>query len=153
MFQKIKITALVALVFFIASCKKEPNIAPISVPSNPASDIVFLTVLRGSNEVPANNSAALGSAILTFNPVTKRFTTTVTFLDVVATVAHIHKGAIGTNGAVVFGFSSPILSPINYTSGVLTAAQEADLLGNAYYVNVHSASFPAGELRGQLIRQ
>jgi hypothetical protein len=33
----------------------------------------------------------------------------------------------------------------------LTAAQEADLLANNYYVNLHTDAFPAGEIRGQLI--
>lgn len=153
MFQRIKITALVALVFFIASCKKEPSIPPVSTPSTPESNIVFLAVLRGSNEVPANNSTALGSAILTYNPVKKTFTTTVSFIDLVPTVAHIHRGAAGTNGGVVFGFPSPIVSPINYTSGVLSAALESDLKANGFYVNVHSARFMGGEIRGQLIRQ
>ena len=69
------------------------------------------------------------------------------------TAAHIHKGSVGIAGGVVFPFTAPITSPINYTSVALDATQEADLNANMYYVNVHSAANPGGEIRGQLIKQ
>ena len=77
----------------------------------------------------------------------------VNYSGVTATNSHIHKGAAGVSGGVVFGFTSPITSPVNYTSVALDAAQEADLNANLYYVNIHSAAFPGGEIRGQLIKQ
>jgi hypothetical protein len=70
-----------------------------------------------------------------------------------ATASHIHKGAVGVSGDVIFGFTPPITSPISYTSVALDATQEADLNANLYYVNIHSTAFPAGEIRGQLIKQ
>jgi hypothetical protein len=39
---------------------------------------------------------------------------------------------------------------ISYTSAALTPEQEADLM--AYYVNLHSSTFTAGEI-GQLVRE
>ena len=69
-----------------------------------------------------------------------------------ATNGHIHKGAVDASGSPVFPFAS-FTSPINYTSVALTAEQEADLNAGLYYVNLHSAAFPGGEIRGQLIKQ
>jgi hypothetical protein len=34
----------------------------------------------------------------------------------------------------------------------LTDAQAADLLAGRWYVNIHTAQFPNGEIRGQLMR-
>jgi hypothetical protein len=42
---------------------------------------------------------------------------------------------------------------ISYTSAALTPEQEADLMANLYYVNLHSSTFTAGEIRGQLVRE
>jgi hypothetical protein len=112
----------------------------------------FKAVINGAVETPANASTATGTATLTFNNDTKIFNIVVQYSGVNATMAHIHKGEVGVAGSVIFGFDNPA-SPINYTSPVLDATQEADLMANLYYVNIHSAQFPGGEIRGQLIKQ
>jgi hypothetical protein len=138
---------VVACVLLIAgSCKKDED-AP------PDPNVVFKATLNGASEVPANASTGAGTATLTFNKDTKIFTVAVTYTGVTATASHIHKAAAGTSGGVVFGFTAPVTSPINYTSVALDATQEADLMANLYYVNVHSATFTGGEIRGQLIKQ
>lgn len=111
----------------------------------------FNATLNGASEVPANNSTATGSATLTFNKTTKIFSITVTHNIASPTNGHIHIGAVGVSGSPVFAFTS-FASPINFTSIALTAAQESDLMANLYYVNIHTAAFPGGELRGQLIK-
>lgn len=81
--------------------------------------------------------------------------------------AHIHVGAPGTNGPIIFSlfdsdfgltFTSPLRGNLNAANlqtrpeariTSLSDAVEAILSGNAY-VNVHTAAFPAGEMRGQL---
>ena len=111
----------------------------------------YTATINGTNEVPANNSTATGTATMSFNNTTKIFSIAVTHTLSTITMGHIHIGAAGTNGGVVFNFSS-LASPIAFTSVALTPAQEADLKANLYYVNLHSAAFPAGEIRGQLIQ-
>ena len=138
------ITLLLISVF--TSCSKSDP-AP-----TPNSNVTFLATLNGSNEVPANASSATGSATLTFNTTTKILSITVTHNIVAPTAAHIHKAAAGVNGSVIFGFTSAA-SPITYTSVALDATQEADLFANQYYVNIHTALYPGGEIRGQLFKQ
>lgn len=142
----IQIFAVVALTAMQVSCKKD-NPAPA-----PDPNIVFKATLNGASETPANPSAATGNSTLTFNSTTKIFTVSTTYTGVTATAAHIHKGAVGVAGGVIFGFTN-LASPITYTSVALDASQEADLMANMYYVNVHSTAYPAGEIRGQLIKQ
>lgn len=136
-----------ALFLFVSSssCNDDQEIPGQSITTFSAD------MLMGSNEVPANNSTAMGNATLKFNNTTKVFTITVTHNLSSITAGHIHKGASGTNGSVVFPFTT-LASSISYTSVALTAEQEADLVANLYYVNLHSSTFTAGEIRGQLIK-
>lgn len=114
--------------------------------------VTYVATLSGANEVPANASAASGTATLAFNTGTKMFTVIVNHTTVSPTAGHIHTGAAGTNGGVAFGFASPV-SPISYTSPALTDAQILDLEAGRYYVNLHTAAFPGGEIRGNLVQQ
>jgi hypothetical protein len=56
----------------------------------------------------------------------------------------IHKGAAGTNGSVVF--HSQLLHQL-VIRVLLSPEQEADLMTNLYYVNLHSSTFAGGEIR------
>lgn len=141
-FRQIYFVLLAGILFTVASCKKSDD-----------PKVTFLATISGSSETPVNASTATGTATLTFNKDTKIFTVVVTYSGVTATNAHIHKGEVGVAGGVIFGFTAPLTSPINYTSVALDASQEADLNANSYYVNIHSTAFPGGEIRGQLIKQ
>ena len=115
-------------------------------------NVIYNATLKGTNEVPSNAAAAIGLATLTYNPNTKSFTIVVTHDLAAVTGGHIHKGATGVNGEVVFPFLAST-SPINYTSVELTTSQLSDLNAGLNYVNLHTASFPDGEIRGQLFKQ
>ena len=136
------------LLFIGASCSSNDN-DDNSAPPTPII-VTFTATLNGASEVPANASTATGTATLSYNKTTKIFTLNVTYSGLTPNMGHIHKGAVGTNGPVIFPFSD-IVSPFSYTSAVLTADQETDLLANNYYVNLHTTAFAAGEIRGQLI--
>ncbi len=129
------------------SCKKSSDPAPA-----PDPNVTYKATINGASEVPANASAATGTATLVFNTNTKIFTVTVNFTGITAINGHIHKAAVGVSGPVIFPFAS-FASPITYTSGALDATQEADLNAGLYYVNLHTTALPGGEIRGQLIKQ
>lgn len=135
-------TLMVLAGSFLISCKKDA----------PNPNVVFRATINGASEAPPNASTATGSATLTFNKDTKIFTIVVTYSGITAASGHVHKAAVGVSGGVIFGFTNPLSSPINYTSVALTADQEADLNAGLYYVNLHSTAYPAGEIRGQLLK-
>jgi hypothetical protein len=146
----INLRILVVLVLFAVSCKKDPTIVPTVTEAS--TILKFGAVLKGSNEVPANPSKAEGSVNGTFNTKTKVLSMTVTFSGMTANNMHIHRAAPGVNGGVIFPIAGPYKSPVTYTSLPFTAAQEDDLMKSMYYVNVHSTTFPGGEIRGQLTK-
>jgi Cu/Zn superoxide dismutase len=139
--------AIAILFASVVSCKKDD-------PAPPDPNVVFKATMNGAQETTQpNTSTATGTATLTFNTTTKIFTIQVTHTVASPTAGHIHKGALGVSGGVVFPFASAA-SPVSFTSAALDAAQEADLNAGLYYVNIHSAApYTAGEIRGQLIKQ
>ncbi|HUH32565.1 MAG TPA: CHRD domain-containing protein [Daejeonella sp.] len=105
--------------------------------------------LSGANEVPPNTSSATGKFVGTYTKSTKVLSFTLSYTGMTATDWHIHKGAPTVSGAVVIGLNPVVPSPL-VKSVTLTAEQETDLLSGNYYVNIHSATFPGGEIRAQL---
>jgi hypothetical protein len=103
--------------------------------------------------VPPKTSAGVGEAKATLNTTTKALTYSVTYSNLTgpATMGHIHGPALpGANAGVVVPFANPA-SPISGTA-TLTDAQMADLQAGKYYVNIHTAANPGGEIRGQLVK-
>lgn len=72
-----------------------------------------------------------------------------------ATLAHIHRGAEGTEGPVVVTFTNLPSEERPMAAGCTTGV-ERDLIERIianpsnYYVNVHNAEFAKGAIRGQL---
>jgi hypothetical protein len=116
-----------------------------------AETVAYKAELKGSQEVPANDSNGTGTAAVTYDTATKTLKWAVTYsgLSGPATAAHIHGPAEpGKNAGVLVPFPKPD-SPIE-GSATLTDAQAADLAAGKLYVNVHTAANKGGEIRGQL---
>jgi len=118
-----------------------------------AATLHFQASLNGKSEVPPNASTGYGDLLATLDTATKSLTYTLTFggLSGPAAAAHFHgPAAAGANAgvALAIGGKGPT-SPVTGTA-TLTDAQMADLEAGKWYVNVHTAASPAGEIRGQV---
>ncbi len=89
------------------------------------------------------------------------FTMGADFLTGPVTVSHVHLGGIGVNGGVLVNFGTlgswSGAPTATYTPNASTAtvneADEAALLSNGTYINLHTATYPGGEIRGQVQAQ
>lgn len=138
----------VLIISLAFGCKKDKD------DPAPTNLVKYKAVLSGANEVSTtpNTSTATGEAVGTFNKDTKVLTLTISYngLTTALSAWHIHKAAVGVNGPVVFNFGTPQPTGFVFTSAALTTEQEADLTNNLFYVNLHTSTYPGGEIRGQL---
>jgi hypothetical protein len=110
------------------------------------------TVMIGAIEVPPGDPDGVGIAQLTLNPGRSEICFELRVTGIApATMSHIHVGPAGVAGPILVHLTPP-------TSGFSTGCVSADrelikaIMRNPanYYVNVHSADYPAGAVRGQL---
>jgi hypothetical protein len=143
-----KLVFCLGFVLFAISCKKEPDVAPV-FPAD-SSIVNFSAFLNGRNEVPANVSTNTGVGIATYDKANKLLSLSVVYSGFTAVDMHIHRAPAGVNGGVLFPLGpNPWKSPVAFTR-VLTTNQEDSLMRGLYYINIHSATYPGGEIRGQL---
>jgi hypothetical protein len=119
-----------------------------------AATMQYQATLSGKSSVPPKPGSGSGDALATLDTTTKKLTYTVTFqgLSGPATAAHFHgpAGPDANAGVVVpIGGKDPT-SPVT-GSATLTDAQMKELEDGKWYVNVHTAANPAGEIRGQVL--
>ncbi|MBD0324947.1 MAG: CHRD domain-containing protein [Pyrinomonadaceae bacterium] len=113
------------------------------------SPTLFTANLSGAQEVPPTNSSATGAATLLLSPfqTTARVSLSFNSLSSGQSAAHIHgPAAPGTNAGVLFGL--PLGQFSNYEIN-LTQTDVQNLKDGLLYINVHSLTFPNGEIRGQ----
>jgi hypothetical protein len=142
-----------------------------------AATEVFSAKLLGDNEVPPNNTAGTATFQMQIDTTTTTITFTLTFsgLSGAPSFAHLHFAPTNVAGGVMIflcgggnqpacpsatsGTITGTITAANVTgptaqgiaAGDLTSALEAAREGLAY-ANMHTANFPAGEIRGQVRR-
>ena len=113
--------------------------------TGPAFADKMKVILDSKSEVPPNTSAGTGTADVDFDAASKKLTWKLTYSGLTgpASAAHFHGPAeAGKNAGVAVAIP-------NATS---TDAQAADLMAGKYYINVHTAANPGGEIRGQVTK-
>ena len=117
-----------------------------------AEVVNFTADLTGASEVPPVDTAATGKLEATLDTESKVFTWTINYegLSGEATAAHFHgPAAEGANAGPVVPIEGELASPI--TGNVtLTDDQVTQLQGSQWYLNIHTAAHPDGEIRGQV---
>ena len=114
-----------------------------------------LATLNGASEVPANGSTATGRGTIVFDVATRNVLIAYATHNVVGTsVAHIHTGAPGVSGpANVMTLTQGTNVYTGPNPATLSAQGATDLGAGNTYFNVHSATYPGGEIRGQIAVQ
>ena len=118
-----------------------------------AASTTLTVPLSGAAEVPPVQTPGAGTAVLVYDPDTKKLSWTVEFggLTGPATMAHFHGPAMaGKNGPVALWLVPKGAAPASPIKGeaTLTPEQAKDFTSGEWYVNVHTADNPSGEIRG-----
>lgn len=122
---------------------------------------IFEAILKGRNEVPPNMSEAKGKMLALLSKDETRLDFIVQSGGYTTPVisAYFYLAPSGVNGPVVKNISidsvgngvgswtSTIADPSALTPALVESLKEGDI-----YVNIHTTQYPAGEIRGQVIR-
>lgn len=116
-----------------------------------AEMVKYKADLTAKSEVPATDSSGSGTADITVDTEAKKISWKVDVKDLSgdATAAHFHGPAKeGENAGPVVDISG------NWKDGSadLTDEQRKQLDDGLMYLNVHTAKFPDGEIRGQVVK-
>ena len=122
---------------FMAPPPTEPTLFPFILDDELAADCA------------GTGTGASGFGLAILSPDSSNLSFFVTHNVSSVTGAHIHKAVSCASGGIVFPFSSPT-SPIS-EGWALSLADVNALFAGSLYVNIHSSSFPGGELRGQIV--
>jgi hypothetical protein len=114
--------------------------------------------IGGDQEVPARITSATGSMNVSYDKTAHVLSYTINWQNLtdVPTGSHIHGPAPrGANAGIKHDFFSqfPKNASGTYSGSVTvdeTAIKEDSLLNGFYYVNIHTATYPGGEIRGQI---
>jgi hypothetical protein len=139
------------------------SLATASAAHHPGAHI-FVVELTGEAEVPGpGDPDATGTVAILVVPAADLICYQLTWQNIDGTVfgAHIHEGAEDEAGPIVVSLFGGPLGPSTAFSGTgsfqsCTRSAEADDIAENpenYYVNIHTADFPNGAIRGQLTKK
>ncbi len=121
-----------------------------------AADKKLYGTMDGKQEKPAGDTDGTGTAVITLKASTVCYDIRPKKAGITFGAGHIHVGVKGKAGGV---FIALFTTPKKVKGGKLTGCSKtvpaADIAKvrakpSGYYVNIHSAAFPAGAIRGQL---
>lgn len=148
-----------ALLAVLAGCASPPPAPrPRATPSAPPrlpELAAFSAQLSGRQAVPPSASTGQGELVAVLNRNTGLLQWKLSFSGLSGPVraAHFHSpGMAGEVADPVLTLGRTVVSPLEGRA-MLTPRQRADLLSGQWYVNLHTAAYPEGELRGQLIER
>ena len=123
-------------------------LAPAAAWAAPAE---LAATLTGAQETKGGDPDGVGHFTVEIDPATNDFCYAL-WTDKIAkpTMAHVHEGVAGADGPVLFA-----IMVTGKNGDMCIAIDQAKLepivaRPDAYYVNVHTADFPAGAVRAQL---
>lgn len=138
---------------FIGATLLGATLALVATAPARAETIKLKAEVKGSTQVPPTESRGAGVGDVTYDTVSHVLTWSVTFSGMTgpAMAAHFHGPAEPDANAgpivVMEGLASPLVG-----TAVLTDDQAGQLLGGLWYINIHTAAHPGGEIRGQVLR-
>lgn len=146
-----------AVATLLAACAGAPPVrAPApAAPARQPDLAAFSARLTGSGTVPPSGSAGVGELVAMLNRQTGLLRWKLSFNGLSGAVrsAHFHSpGMSGEIAPAVASLGRSVTSPAEGRA-MLTPKQRADLLAGQWYVNLTTAAFPQGEIRGQLIER
>lgn len=111
--------------------------------------------LSSAQESFVNLSPAFGSANISYDKSTRKLTYLITYNNLTGnpTMGHIHASAPrGRDAGVLIPFTNLPAANSGTIIGTADIApdQEEDLLNGLFYINLHTAQYPGGEIRGQI---
>ncbi|MBC7872904.1 MAG: CHRD domain-containing protein [Ferruginibacter sp.] len=174
----IKLTALpllfIVFVLGITSCEKNAE-------KKKTTDYEKKNIpLTGAQETPANPSSALGSMDVFYSKETRILSYTVRWSGLTDSVMLMHIHGLAPTGFAAGVVQNIIITATNGSpgngifaqkttagrfnfakSGTITASlladgvfvKEQDILNGSFYMNIHTATYPSGEIRGQITFQ
>jgi CHRD domain len=131
--------------------------ALIAISTTAAAEVIALKAdLSAQAEVPSNPSQARGTAEMSLDTASRNLAWTIQFVGLSAplSAAHFH-------GPAMTSANAGILVPITASGGespltgfaTLTQPQVEEIVSGSWYINLHTRTYPGGEIRGQVTRK